>query len=155
MVVDKSYNLALLSISAGLFCSAVSLKFDNKFGGILSRVSGGAAVQLLAISTFIGYQAATLSFQFDADSFIVSKANDAISASSSISRWDFNKITSYGFVPSETFPLLVYFKETQMPSESWAELPIIVDDKPGQAHLYPAVVNSQQLMSQWKSKIKH
>jgi hypothetical protein len=48
--------------------------------------------------------------------------------------WACDSFVNYDFLPSEKFPILVYFKETQTPRSNWVEAPIVVDDKEGQVH---------------------
>jgi hypothetical protein len=59
--------------------------------------------------------------------------------------WKYKSFTNYAFLPSEDFPILVYFKETQTPFEDWVEVPIKIDDAKGQVHFFPAIANTQQL----------
>ena len=45
--------------------------------------------------------------------------------------WKYDTFVNYDFLPSEDFPILVYFKETQTPFEGRVEAPIVVDDLQG------------------------
>ena len=56
---------------------------------------------------------------------------------------------SWDFLPSEDFPILVYFRETQTPAGSREEVPIEVDTLDGQVHFFPAISNSEQLKAQF------
>jgi hypothetical protein len=59
--------------------------------------------------------------------------------------WKYSSFVNYAFLPSEDFPILVYFKETQTPRDAWVEAPIVVDSLEGQAHFFPAIARSDEL----------
>jgi hypothetical protein len=82
-------------------------------------------------------------------------------------RWDTETIINYDFFPKGWIdgpvgPILVYFKETQTPSESWNEGPGKMandPDKiasgaaaPGQVHFFPAVCNAQQIRDEFAKR---
>mmetsp|Transcript_34213 Transcript_34213/g.62922 ORF Transcript_34213/g.62922 Transcript_34213/m.62922 type:complete len:93 (+) Transcript_34213:26-304(+) len=57
--------------------------------------------------------------------------------------------------PSRSFPILVYFKETQTPEEFWnvgpgeqanSEEAIAKGAVPGQVHFFPAIANTEDLI---------
>lgn len=53
--------------------------------------------------------------------------------------WKYKSFVNYDFLPSEDFPILVYFKETQTDAAVRVEAPIVVDTLEGQAHFFPAI----------------
>ena len=59
--------------------------------------------------------------------------------------WKYSTFTNYAFLPSEKFPILVYFRETQTPIETREEVPLIIDTAEGQVHFFPAISNTEQL----------
>ena len=59
--------------------------------------------------------------------------------------WKYNTFTNYAFLPSEKFPILVYFRETQTPMEVREEIPLVIDNAEGQVHFFPAISNTEQL----------
>lgn len=80
--------------------------------------------------------------------------------------WKCDTIVNYDFFPpidsSPVGPILVYFKETQTPEESWGEGPGAIANKPekiasgeavaGQVHFFPAVCNSEQLLAEFEKR---
>ena len=65
--------------------------------------------------------------------------------------WKYSSFVNYDFLPSEQFPILVYFKETQTPESSRVDAPIIVDQLVGQQHFFPCIANSVQLKENFVS----
>ena len=77
--------------------------------------------------------------------------------------WATSSIVNYDFFPpidsSPVGPILVYFKETQTPSETWSEGPGAKSNDPakiaageavaGQVHFFPAVCKSEQLRDEF------
>jgi len=68
--------------------------------------------------------------------------------------WSYKSFVNYDFFPSRSFPILVYFKETQTPEEMWNTGPgeqanspeaIAKGAKPGQVHFFPAIGNVEQM----------
>ena len=68
--------------------------------------------------------------------------------------WTYDSFVNYDFFPSRSFPILVYFKETQTPEEQWnigpgeqANSPeaIAKGAKPGQVHFFPAIGNVKEI----------
>lgn len=126
---------------------------DNKgleaFKFLFAKLFGALAVFLTVFGVFFAYQTNTLRFQFDKDSFSLIKAdgssmgeNVAVGGENS---WKYSSFVNYDFLPSEQFPILVYFKETQTPESSRVDAPIIVDPLVGQQHFFPCIANSVQL----------
>ena len=59
---------------------------------------------------------------------------------------------NYDFFP-ESFPILVYFKETQTPEEKWAEGPGGLDKVGGgQLHFFPAIVDTDCLKEEFAKR---
>ena len=52
---------------------------------------------------------------------------------------------NWDFLPSEDFPILVYFRETQTPADVREEVPLVVDELDGQVHFFPAISDAQQV----------
>ena len=50
-------------------------------------------------------------------------------------RWKYDTFVNWDFLPSEDFPILVYFRETQTPASSREEVPLVVDELDGQVHV--------------------
>lgn len=125
------------------------------FKFIFAKLFGALAVFLTVFGVFFAYQTNTLRFQFDKDSFSLIKAdgssmgeNVAVGGENS---WKYSSFVNYDFLPSEKFPILVYFKETQTPESARLDAPIIVDKLVGQQHFFPCIANSVQLQQNFAS----
>ena len=164
-VVDPSYNLALGSIALGSIFGLPGSPLKNK---ITAFVPGA----LLAVfGLFIAFQTTTLRFTFDDDSFALVKADLSSTGENVVvggaNDWQYKtfvncarnthlfihtanhslcSLTLAGdFLPSESFPILVYFRETQTPAGVREEVPLEVDTLDGQVHFFPAISDAQQL----------
>jgi Protein of unknown function (DUF3119) len=84
-----------------------------------------------------------LRFTSTSDSFALAKADGSSIGENVVvggeNSWKYNTFVNYAFLPSEDFPILVYFKETQTPESARVEAPIVVDNLQGQAHFFPAI----------------
>jgi len=85
-------------------------------------------------------------------------------------RWSCDTIVNYDFFPKGWLednenpigPILIYFKETQTPSDSWNEGPGKSANDPakiaagqavaGQVHFFPAVCNSEQMRAEFEKR---
>lgn len=82
-------------------------------------------------------------------------------------RWKTATIVNYDFFPKGWIdgpvgPILVYFKETQTPEDSWNEGPGKLANDPdkvaagdaiaGQVHFFPAVCNAQQMRDEFEKR---
>jgi hypothetical protein len=64
-----------------------------------------------------------------------------------LNRWNYDKITNYGFFPSEEFPVICYFKETQTPESQWDRSIAAFDSYGrGQPHFPPGLFSVSQLL---------
>jgi NIMA (never in mitosis gene a)-related kinase len=150
LTIDSSYNLAAGAAVVGTVCGVL-----ENFKGPTAKLFGGAAVVFTAFGAFVAFQTANLRFQFDPTSFSLVKSDGASIGENVVvggeNSWKYNTFVNYDFLPSEDFPILVYFKETQTPKESWVEAPIVVDNAEGQAHFFPAIANTAQLKEQFQA----
>ena len=60
-------------------------------------------------------------------------------------RWKYDTFVNWDFLPSESFPVLVYFRETQTPVANREEVPLVVDELDGQVHFFPAISDAKQV----------
>lgn len=68
-------------------------------------------------------------------------------------RWKYDKITNYDFFPSESLPIVVYFKETQTPPEKWNRWGAMFDTYGrGQPHLFPSICSVKQFKEQMEKR---
>lgn len=142
-VIDPSFNLALGSVALG-----------SVFGVKGSPVKFAPAAVLMALfGVFVGFQTATLRFDFTDTSFQLNgtghararQAPDENVVTGGSNSWMLSTVKNYAFLPSEGSPVLVYFRETQTPVTDRVDAPIVVDDLEGQAHFFPAIARADQI----------
>lgn len=101
------------------------------------------AVPLVALALLLTVQSGRVRFQFDADSIevLAKKSDDELGSSGEnfavggANRWVYDSFTKWGFIPSQSFPLFMYFRESQTP-----------DAPPeGQFHLFPMIMDAKEL----------
>lgn len=144
LMIDSSYNLAAGCAVVGTACGVL-----ENFKGPTGKVFGAGAIAFTVFAAFIAFQTTNLRFQFDSTSFSLVKADGESNGKNIVvggeNSWKYNTFVNYDFLPSEEFPILVYFKETQTPQENWVDVPIVVDQAKGQGHFFPAIANTAQL----------
>ncbi|KAL7477724.1 hypothetical protein ACHAW6_003517 [Cyclotella cf. meneghiniana] len=153
-IIDPSYNLALgsLALAAAFALPGSPLKSN------LSTILGGIPLALFGL--FLAYQTTTIRFTFDDKNFSLVKANMESSGENFVvggeNVWAYDKIVNYDLFPSRSFPILVYFKETQTPEEFWNVGPgekanspeaIAKGAVPGQVHFFPAIANTEEIIN--------
>ncbi|KAL3800368.1 hypothetical protein HJC23_003664 [Cyclotella cryptica] len=153
-IIAPSYNLALgsLALAAAFALPGSPLKSN------LSTILGGIPLALFGL--FLAYQTTTIRFTFDDNNFSLVKANMESSGENFVvggeNVWAYDKIVNYDLFPSRSFPILVYFKETQTPEEFWNVGPgekansveaIAKGAVPGQVHFFPAIANTEDIIS--------
>lgn len=153
-VADPSFNLAAGAAIVGTICGGLEdLKDGDGVKLPTSKLFGGAAVIFVIFGAFIAFQTSTLRFTFDDAEFSLVKADGSGTGENVVvggeNRWKYDTFVNYDFLPSEDFPILVYFRETQTPLDKREEAPVVVDDLEGQVHFFPAISNSQQLKEQF------
>ena len=149
LLIDSSYNLAAGCAVIGTACGVL-----ENFKGPTGKVFGAGAIAFTVFAAFIAFQTTTLRFQFDSTNFSLVKADGQSNGQNIVvggeNSWKYNTFVNYDFLPSEEFPILVYFKETQTPVESRQEIPLVVDQGVGQVHFFPAIANTAQLKAQFE-----
>lgn len=64
-------------------------------------------------------------------------------------RWKYDTIINYGFFPSEDFPVICYFKETETPEWKWSRWFAAFDSYGnGQPHFFPGICNVHKFKEQ-------
>jgi len=64
-------------------------------------------------------------------------------------RWKYDTIINYGFFPSEDFPVICYFKETETPEWKWNRWFAAFDSyRNGQPHFFPGICNVKKFKEQ-------
>ena len=115
-VAPPSFNLALGSLALGSVFGVPGSPLKN-------RVTAFVPGALLALfGAFLIFQTATLRFTFDEKEFSLVKADLSSTGENVVvggeNRWAYDKFVNYDFFPSESLPILVYFKETHRPAPS-------------------------------------
>lgn len=143
-IISSNYNLAAGSAVLGTIFGGL-----ENFKGPTAKLFGGGAIAFTIFGAFIAFQTTTLRFQFDETNFSLVKVNgDNIGDNIVVggeNSWKYKDFVNWDFLPSEEFPILVYFKEVQTSKDKWVEAPIYVDNLPGQAHFFPAIADVQEL----------
>lgn len=68
-------------------------------------------------------------------------------------RWKYDSITNWEFFPSEVFPVICYFKETETPEFKWNRWFAAFDSYGrGQPHFFPGICNVAQFKEQMESR---
>jgi len=155
LVVDPNYNLAAGAAILGTVAGGLEDVTKPIAKGLVAKIFGAAAILGVIFGAFVAYQTTTLRFQFDDSAFSLVKADGENLGENVVvggeNRWQYKSFVNYDFLPSEQFPILVYFKETQTPREAWVEAPIVVDSLEGQAHFFPAISDVSQLKANFAS----
>jgi hypothetical protein len=76
-------------------------------------------------------------------------------------RWRYDSFVNYDFFPSESVPILVYFKETQTPADKWdvgpgqwanSEAALAKGAVKGQVHFFPCIADAELLKENFAAK---
>lgn len=164
VVIDPDFRIGGLFLVTGLLLDLIPY----------IQLTLGPIVTLLGILFLV--QTTRIRFVFDETAFELKTAsgdednlNDAGEnvIVGGANRWETNTIINYDFFPKGWIdgpvgPILVYFKETQTPSESWDEGPGKLANNPnkiasgeaaaGQVHFFPAVCNAQQIRDEFAKR---
>ena len=159
-VIEPSYNLAVGSLALGAAFGVPGSPLKSK----LSAFLGGIPLTLFGL--FLAYQTTTLRFTFDDDNFSLVKSNMESTGENVVvggeNVWAYKSFVNYDVFPSEKFPILIYFKETQTPEEFWnvgpgeqanSEEALAKGAVPGQVHFFPAIGNTEQIIAAYEKQI--
>lgn len=147
-VIKPSYELAIGTLALGSAFGLPNSPLKNKLTPYL------AGIPLLLFGLFIAFQTTTLRFTFSDSNFSLVKSDLTTTGENVVvggeNSWTYKSFVNYDFFPSRSFPILVYFKETQTPEEMWNVGPgeqanspeaIAKGAKAGQVHFFPAIGN--------------
>jgi len=151
-VAPASYNLAVGSFALGA-------AFGTPGSPLKNRITAWVPGALLALfGLFIAFQTTALRFTFDDAEFSLVKSDLSSTGENVVvggeNRWAYKSFVNYDFFPSEEFPILVYFKETQTPEDQWMVGPGEQANSPealangavrGQVHFFPAIADVSYL----------
>jgi hypothetical protein len=155
--VEKDFRLSGIFLTAGLLLDQIPY----------IQLTLGPLITLLGVIFLV--QTFRLKFACDSTSFYLentSQESDENLIVGGENRWAYSSFVNYDFFPKGWIdqpqgPILVYFKETQTPSEKWSEGPggIANSDEslakgitPGQVHFFPALCNTKQLRAEWDKR---
>lgn len=157
VVINRDFRVAGIFLTLGLLLDTLPvLKFTL---GPLITVLG----VLFLVQTF------RLSFVCDENSFslqnTVKESGENIIVGGE-NRWTYDSFVNYDFFPKGWIdqpqgPILVYFKETQTPSDKWMEGPgksanseeaLANGAVPVQVHFFPAICDTKQLRDEWAKR---
>jgi Protein of unknown function (DUF3119) len=94
------------------------------------------SLPIFLLTAIITFKTGKINFVFDEEAFEIMSSNGyngklEISADNVIvggrNRWKYSSVVNWFFIPSDKFPVLLYFRETQTKPD-------------GQAHLFPVIV---------------
>ncbi|VEU43288.1 unnamed protein product [Pseudo-nitzschia multistriata] len=157
VVIGKDFRLSAIFLSAGLLLDQIPYL----------QLTLGPLVTVLGVLFLV--QTFRLNFVCDDRAFSLEDTTNEDSVGENIvvggeNRWDYDSFVNFEFFPKGWIdqpqgPILVYFKETQTPSDKWNEGPgaSANSDKAlsegavrGQVHFFPALCDTQQLRSVWE-----
>lgn len=156
VIIDSDFRLAAIFLSGGLLLDQLPfLKWTL-----------GPFITLLGVLFLV--QTFRLQFVCDSTGFELLQGETGETGENVVvggeNRWTYKSFVNYEFFPKGWIdqpqgPILVYFKETQTPSEMWSDGPgaMANSDKaiadgatPGQVHFFPALCNCKQLKAEWE-----
>jgi hypothetical protein len=119
VIIDKDFRLAAIFLVAGLVLDLIPY----------IQLTLGPIVTLLGLLFLV--QTIRLSFVCDTTAFELKTGKEPMEDNIVVggrNRWDYDKFVNYEFFPKDWIdapqgPILVYFKETQTPSEFWSTGP--------------------------------
>lgn len=160
VIIGKDFRLSAIFLAGGLLLDQIPYV----------QLTLGPIVTLLGVLFLV--QTFRLNFVCDDTTFSLqdTTTEDAEVGENIVvggeNRWTYNSFVNYDFFPEGWIdqpqgPILVYFKETQTPSDKWNEGPgasANSDDAlakgavKGQVHFFPALCNTQQLREVWQKQ---
>lgn len=149
-IVEQSYTIAFSC--AALTGLSLTLKAQPTQKAIITSV-------FAFLTFYISSKTDSVRFKFDEEAFsLVQKDGSSIGRNPLFPnqgengdyRWRYKNIVNYGFLPSSEFPIVLYFKEVEIPEPVRIEPPFYIDSIPGQVHLFPVIGNVVMLDSGFK-----
>jgi hypothetical protein len=167
VTIDPDFRVAGLFLTVGIVLDQIP--YIQWTLGLLTTLLG----VLFLVQTF------RIRFVFDEDNCLELKKTAALGSDSmedagenilvgGANRWPCDSIVNYDFFPkgwiddNPVGPVLVYFKETQTPEETWNEGPGKSANDPqkiaagkavaGQVHFFPTVCNAQQIRAEFEKR---
>lgn len=163
VVIDPDYKPGLFLLGAGLLLDTIPY-VQVTLGLFMTLLGILFLVQATRIRFIFDETSLELVNQGEGDELVSSGENFAVGGAN---RWATDTIVNYDFFPNGWIdgpigPLLVYFKETQTPSDSWGEGPgKLANDPdkvaagvavPGQVHFFPTVCDARQIRAEFEKR---
>lgn len=157
VVIDPDYKLGAIFLVAGLLLDTIPYV----------QLLPGPFVTLLGVLFLV--QANRVRFLFDKDSFELKIGEESSGENVVVggeNKWSYDSFVNWEFFPENWIdqpqgPVLVYFKETQTPSDKWNEGPgqsanseeaLSSGAVPGQVHFFPVICDAQQLKDEFEKR---
>jgi hypothetical protein len=157
VIINRDFRVAGIFLALGLLLDTFPiLKFT--LGPLITALGVLFLVQTFRLSFVCDDQAFSLqnTLKESGENVIVGGEN----------KWTYESFVNYDFFPQGWIdqpqgPILVYFKETQTPSDKWMDGPgksansdeaLANGATPGQVHFFPAICDCQQLRDEWAKR---
>lgn len=153
VTMDADYRLAAAFLAGGAALDTVPYV----------QVTLGPLITLLGV--LFAVQSVRVKFAFDDTSFYLGGAGDARNENVIVggeNRWTYDSFVNFETFPKGwPVPILIYFKETQTPSDKWSEGPgqsanseeaLASGAVPGQVHFFPAICNADQITAEFRKR---
>jgi len=159
VTIDPDYKLAAIFLTAGVILDLIPYL----------QLTLGPIVTLLGLLFLV--QTFRIRFVFTENNFELKMGETLVDTGENIvvggaNKWNYDSFVNYDFFPKGWIdqpqgPILVYFKETQTPSDKWSEGPgeaannekaIAGGAIPGQVHFFPALCNTQQIRAEFEKR---
>ena len=157
-VVDKDFRLSAIFLGLGAALDTIPYV----------QVSLGPIVTLLGVLFLV--QTFRLDFVFDGDAFELKESGGGDTGENIVvggaNRWAYDSFVNWetfpkGWIDQPQGPILIYFKETQTPSDQWNVGPgesanspeaIAKGAVPGQVHFFPAICDAKQITAEFAKR---
>lgn len=149
VVIPKNYNISIGAITLGVLVATLAhnLAIGGLFGligfflfiqtGKVRFVFDDQALEVLIAKSSSGNNGKT------EEQLEQSRENFAVGGRN---RWNYSTVKDWFFIPSRSFPVLMYFKEVQTPGST-------DNGKNGQLHLFPVIMDAQLLEQQMAERV--
>uniref|UniRef100_A0A6S8XYR0 Uncharacterized protein n=1 Tax=Ditylum brightwellii TaxID=49249 RepID=A0A6S8XYR0_9STRA len=160
VVIEPDFKLAAIFLTAGIALDLIPY----------IQLTLGPLVTLLGVLFLV--QTFNVRFVFTEKNFELRTGGDGLEDArenvvvGGANVWTYDSFVNYEFFPkgwqdTPQGPILVYFKETQTPSDKWNEGPgqfanneeaIAKGAVPGQVHFFPALINAKQIETEFEKR---
>mmetsp|Transcript_24234 Transcript_24234/g.67534 ORF Transcript_24234/g.67534 Transcript_24234/m.67534 type:complete len:260 (-) Transcript_24234:259-1038(-) len=166
VMIDPSYTLTMAVAALGPLIMWYHPSYALDGSPSMIGIMGGCFHLLFAALLWVQTRRVRCVFERDAFEFynikghkldldkgarLETKPSNYVTGSSN--RWRYDSIIHYGFFPSERFPVICYFKETDTPEEQWNRWFAAFDSYGrGQPHFFPGICDVAQFKHEMESR---